>query len=182
VRSPPQLPHGLPPFAPDLLADVEERFLRDPEWLPLHDKDAAFEKFRRAVKRDTRLDALLHCQVSPLHSSLSVVRNPTTGELLDFAEVLLEDTGLSCKNSLSLLRPPGPPGQSLRGSTTNYPFLPGGMDEPSLEQIKTKTQKEEDIDFENDVKPPTGQLSLLSLLSGFDDIIDARPEREGGER
>lgn len=41
-------------------------------------------------------------------------------------QVLLENTSLSAKNSLSLQRQPGPPAESLRGSNTNYPFLPGG--------------------------------------------------------
>lgn len=41
-------------------------------------------------------------------------------------QVLLEHTGLSAKNSLSFQRQPGPPAESLRGSNTNYPFLPGG--------------------------------------------------------
>uniref|UniRef100_A0AAY4E920 Uncharacterized protein n=1 Tax=Denticeps clupeoides TaxID=299321 RepID=A0AAY4E920_9TELE len=137
-----QLPHGLPPFADDLRTDVEKRFLRDPAWLPIHNTDAAFEK-----ERD--LDSLLHCGPSPLHSGISVVRDQTTGMLLDFTEVLLQNTGLSAKNSLSLQRAPGPPSESLRGSNTSYPFLPGGMEELTLEQIKQRSDLEEDIDFTN---------------------------------
>ncbi|XP_036411307.1 helicase SKI2W [Megalops cyprinoides] len=193
------LPHGLPPISPDLRMEVEKRFLRDPEWLPIHDTDSAFHKFLKLAQRDRQVDSLLHCTASPLHSGLSVVRDPTTGMLLDFTEVLLEDTGLSAKNSLSLQRPPGPPSESLRGSNTNYPFLPGGMEELTLEQIKKKTEAEEDIDFEKglltvapglkagmdfsdrDTKTSAGEVNLLSLLSNFDDIIDTRPEGEGGE-
>uniref|UniRef100_A0A4W4F3Q7 SKI2 homolog, superkiller viralicidic activity 2-like n=1 Tax=Electrophorus electricus TaxID=8005 RepID=A0A4W4F3Q7_ELEEL len=117
---PPQstLPHGLPPTSLDLKMDVEKRFLQDPAWMPIHDTNDAFQT-------DRHVDSLLHCSLSPLHSSLSVVRDPTTGMLLDFTEVLLEHTGLSAKNSLSLHRQPGPPSESLRGSNTNYPFLPG---------------------------------------------------------
>lgn len=33
------------------------------------------------------MDSLLQCSLSPLHSGLSVVRDPTTGMLLDFTEV-----------------------------------------------------------------------------------------------
>uniref|UniRef100_A0AAZ3QB29 SKI2 homolog, superkiller viralicidic activity 2-like n=1 Tax=Oncorhynchus tshawytscha TaxID=74940 RepID=A0AAZ3QB29_ONCTS len=121
---PPQssLPHGLPPTSVSLETEVEKRFLRDPAWLPIHDTDAAFH-------RDVHIDSLLHCALSPLHSGISVVRDPTTGMLLDFTEVLLGDTGISAKNSMSLQRPPNPnPSESLRGSNTNYPFLPGGSD------------------------------------------------------
>uniref|UniRef100_A0A674CQN9 SKI2 subunit of superkiller complex n=1 Tax=Salmo trutta TaxID=8032 RepID=A0A674CQN9_SALTR len=81
--------------------------------------------FSRLTERDVHVDSLLHCSSSPLHSGISVVRDPTTGMLLDFTEVLLGDTGISAKNSMSLQRPPNPnPSESLRGSNTNYPFLP----------------------------------------------------------
>ncbi|CAF92300.1 unnamed protein product, partial [Tetraodon nigroviridis] len=44
---PPQstLPHGLPPTSLTLETEVEKRFLQDPSWLPIHDKDLAFQKF-----------------------------------------------------------------------------------------------------------------------------------------
>lgn len=194
------LPHGLPPFSVDLKSEVEERFLRDPGWLPIHDKDVAFGDFLKLVKREKQLDSLLHCTPTPLHSGLSVVRDPTTGMLLDFTEVPLENTGLSAKNSLSLQRAPGPPSESLRGSNTNYPFLPGGMDELTLEQISKKSELEEDIDFENELltTPPglkTGvnfgdkevkaaakeEVNLMSLLSTFDDIIGAGYDEDVNE-
>uniref|UniRef100_A0A673I212 Helicase SKI2W-like n=1 Tax=Sinocyclocheilus rhinocerous TaxID=307959 RepID=A0A673I212_9TELE len=192
------LPHGLPPTCLDLKTEVEKRFLRDPAWLPVHDVDDSFHKFLQYEMRHKEVDSLLHCSLSPLHSGLSVVRDPTTGMLLDFTEVLLEDTGLSAKNSLSLQRQPGPPSESLRGSNTNYPFLPAGMEELTLEQIKKKSEREEDIDFEKDLLtvPPglkagvdfsdKGRVSLLlsvnllSLLSTFDEIIDALPEEKEG--
>ncbi|KAM9838391.1 superkiller complex protein 2 [Aulostomus maculatus] len=189
---PPQstLPHGLPPTSLSLEAEVKKQFLQDPAWLPIHDTDFAFQRFLKVTQRNIDVDSLLNCSPSPLHSGLSVVRDPTTGMLLDFTEVLLENTCLSAKNSLSLQRQPGPPSESLRGSNTNYPFLPGGMEELTLDQIKTKSELEEDIDFENDLLkvPPSlkagmdftdkdakvakTQVNLMSLLSQVDDITD----------
>uniref|UniRef100_A0AAQ5YMY3 SKI2 homolog, superkiller viralicidic activity 2-like n=1 Tax=Amphiprion ocellaris TaxID=80972 RepID=A0AAQ5YMY3_AMPOC len=175
--------------------EVEKRFLRDPAWLPIHDTDVAFQK---VTQRNVNVDSLLNCTASPLHSGLSVVRDPTTGMLLDFTEVLMENTGLSAKNSLSLQRQPGPPSESLRGSNTNYPFLPGGMEELTLDQIKKKSELEEEIDFENDLlKIPPGlkagmdftnkdakvakaEVNLMSLLETLD-ITDLQPEEEEKE-
>uniref|UniRef100_A0AAQ5YGP3 SKI2 homolog, superkiller viralicidic activity 2-like n=2 Tax=Amphiprion ocellaris TaxID=80972 RepID=A0AAQ5YGP3_AMPOC len=112
--------------------------------------------------------------------------------------VLMENTGLSAKNSLSLQRQPGPPSESLRGSNTNYPFLPGGMEELTLDQIKKKSELEEEIDFENDLlKIPPGlkagmdftnkdakvakaEVNLMSLLETLD-ITDLQPEEEEKE-
>ncbi|KAG2469048.1 SKIV2 Helicase, partial [Polypterus senegalus] len=163
------LPHGLPPYAEDLISEVEKRYLHDPEWLPIHNFERAFEKFQNVFTRDRCLDSLLHLDTTPIHSTLKVVRNPTTGELLDFQEELLEDTGLSSKNSLSLQRPPGPASQGVKGSTTNYPFWPGGMEEPNLDQIKKKSQFEEDIDFDKNLNGPSSSINLFSLLSSVDD-------------
>ena len=68
---------------------------------------------------------------------------------MNITKVRLEGTGSTAKNSLSLRRQPGPPSEAVRGSSTNYPFWPGGMDEPSLEVIETKMEGEMEIDFEN---------------------------------
>ena len=38
---------------------------------------------------------------------------------------MVTDTGCTAKNSMSLLRQPGPLSSSVRGESTNYPFLPG---------------------------------------------------------
>uniref|UniRef100_A0A3Q2XYG0 SKI2 subunit of superkiller complex n=1 Tax=Hippocampus comes TaxID=109280 RepID=A0A3Q2XYG0_HIPCM len=131
---PPQstLPNGLPPTSLSLEAEVKKQFLQDPGWLPLHDTDFAFQK---VTQRNVNVESLLNCTSSPLNSGLAVNRDPTTGMLLDFTEVSLENTGLSSKNSLSLQRKPGPPSESLRGSNTNYPFLPGEINAFDLLQV-----------------------------------------------
>ncbi|XP_031722250.1 superkiller complex protein 2 [Anarrhichthys ocellatus] len=198
---PPQstLPHGLPPTSLSLEREVEKQFLRDAAWLPIHDTDFAFQRFLKVTQREVNVDSLINCTPSALHSGISVVRDPTTGMLLDFTEVLLEDTGLSAKNSLSLQRQPGPPSESLRGSNTNYPFRPGGMEELTLDQIKNKSDLEEDIDFENDLlRVPPGlkagmdftdkdskiakaEVNPISLLSTLDDIADLQPVAEEKE-
>jgi len=51
-------------------------------------------------------------------------------------KVMLTDTGCTAKNSMSLLRQPGPLSTSVRGESTNYPFLPGKSDamEPNAPQ------------------------------------------------
>lgn len=43
--------------------------------------------FIRVTERKINVDSLLHCAPSALHSGVSVVRDPTTGMLMDFTEV-----------------------------------------------------------------------------------------------
>ncbi|XP_016847296.2 superkiller complex protein 2 isoform X1 [Anolis carolinensis] len=176
------LPHGLPPYAEDLASELEQKFLNSPEWLPIHH----FEKSHRFWPREKDTHSLFEVDVTPVHSTLQADRNPTTGEMLGFTEALVDNMGLSAKNSLSFQRAPGPPAEALRGSATNYPFWPGGMDEPSLEQIQAKEELEEDIDFEKDLltvppgwkkgveftkqelKASPGLLNLTNLLGALD--------------
>ncbi|KAM6184482.1 LOW QUALITY PROTEIN: superkiller complex protein 2, partial [Sarcoramphus papa] len=175
------LPRGLPPFAPPLVSELEQQILGSPEWLPPHQHERA----RRSWQRAPEPRALFALEPTPVPGGLRAERDPRSGALRGFTEELLSDVGLSAKNSLSLRRPPGPPGQSLRGSATNFPFWPGGLDEPSLEQIRSHEEEEEDVDFESnllmtppgmkrgvDYKPPVagagGPLSLSSLLGTLD--------------
>lgn len=41
VPTSPQLPQGLPPFTPPLTAELEQRFLQTPSWLPPHQHERA---------------------------------------------------------------------------------------------------------------------------------------------
>ncbi|XP_074875144.1 superkiller complex protein 2 [Buteo buteo] len=187
------LPQGLPPFALPPVSELEQRFLGTPEWLPPHQHERA----RRCWQRAPEPRALFALEPTPVAGGLRAERDPHSGTLRGFTEELLSDVGLSAKNSLSLRRPPGPPGQSLRGNATNFPFWPGGLDEPSLEQIRTHGDEEEDVDFETDLlvtppglkrgvdyKPPAarvgGPLSLSSLLETLDTFDLGGDEAEGG--
>lgn len=43
------------------------------------------------------------------------------------------------KTSTSLLRAPGPPEAGVKGSSSSFPFWPGGMDEPVADILKQDT-------------------------------------------
>ncbi|XP_016070814.1 PREDICTED: helicase SKI2W isoform X3 [Miniopterus natalensis] len=104
---------------------------------------------------------------APVPSDLQAQRHPTTGQILGYKEVLLENTDLSATTSLSLHRPPGPISQSLWGNPTQYPFWPGGMDEPTITEMSTQEEAEEEIDFEKD---------LLTIPPGFKKGVDFAPK------
>ncbi|XP_035307660.1 helicase SKI2W isoform X2 [Cricetulus griseus] len=157
------LPHGLPPCAPDLQQEAEQLFLSSPAWLPLHGVEHSARKWQR--KRDPW--SLLAAVGAPVPSDLQAQRHPTTGQILGYKEVLLENTNLSATTSLSLRRPPGPASQSLWGNPTQYPFWPGGMDEPTLTDLSTREEAEEEIDFEKD---------LLTVPPGFKKGVDFAPK------
>ncbi|XP_037700706.1 helicase SKI2W isoform X2 [Choloepus didactylus] len=159
------LPHGLPPCAPDLQQEAEQLFLSSPAWLPLHGVEHSAWRWQRKTDPWSLLVAL----GAPVPSDLQAQRHPTTGQILGYKEVLLENTNLSAMTSLSLRRPPGSPSQALWGNPMQYPFWPGGMDEPTMTDLSTCEEAEEEIDFEKD---------LLTIPPGFKKGVDFAPKNQ----
>ncbi|XP_061208227.1 superkiller complex protein 2 [Neopsephotus bourkii] len=199
ARGPPHratLPLGVPPFAPSLVSELEQKLLGSPEWLPPHQHERA----QRSWSRHPEPRNLFALEPTPPMGGLRAQRDPKSGSLKGFVEELLPNVGLSAKNSLSLRRPPGPPQENLWGSATSCPFWPAGLDEPSLEQLRIHGDEEEDVDFDTDllVTPPGlkrgveykasvgghgggGPLSLCSLLQTLDPFdLGGDEDIEGG--
>ncbi|XP_041481057.1 helicase SKI2W-like [Lytechinus variegatus] len=123
------LPFGLPPVIHDLPQRIDD-FLNCPNQLPVHDVN----KGQRKLARLANPANLYSVSLSTLQTTLQVERNATTGQLLGYKEVFIGDTCGTAKNSLSLTRQPGPLSEAIQGSTTNFPFMPGGLaDEPFLD-------------------------------------------------
>ena len=86
------------------------------------------------------------------------------------------DAGTTAKNSSSLRRAPGPPLESTRGSSSNFPFWPGGFDEPEvLDQIGNSAIAEDLTELLNESK-------LLSCPPGFDHGVDFSQIGDGLQR
>ncbi|XP_014780595.1 SKI2 subunit of superkiller complex protein [Octopus bimaculoides] len=140
------LPFGLPKILPTWKKDLE-KYVEHPESLPIHD----FKKHQKYWPRTKHSENLLEMDVTPVQTTITVERNPTTGKLLGYQEELLTNTMSTIKNSMSFKRPPGPPTQDVRGCATNYPFWPGGMDKiPSYKGLIAKG-KYDVIDFEKNL-------------------------------
>ena len=88
----------------------------------------------------------------------------------------MQDAGESCKNSTSLSRLPGPASDGIYGSTTNYPFWPGGLDEPNLSSLKSNIGEPESLDFEKDLLtvPPGFKQGAAFERRHFDGILSSK--------
>lgn len=58
------------------------------KYIRSHDIKLSCVVSSRVTQRNVNVESLLKCTPSPLNSGLSVIRDPTTGMLLDFTEVL----------------------------------------------------------------------------------------------
>lgn len=85
------------------------------------------------IPREYNEEKLLHLPRGPASTKLVPKRDFITGKILSFVEVEIEDVGANAKNSTSMRREPGKLDEITRGSATNYPFWPGGFDEPPKE-------------------------------------------------
>ncbi|EDS39035.1 antiviral helicase SKI2 [Culex quinquefasciatus] len=124
--------------------------------------------------RTLTIESLYEIPPAPLSTQIVPKRCQETGAIIDFVEVPLENAGSNAKNSMSLQREPGPADDNAtRGSAANFPFWPGGFDEPE------NTLKMLDIDnaaFEENLKtcPPgfTNGMEFGDVRGSDGGIID----------
>jgi len=109
--------------------------------------------------------------------------------VVDWKEVVVEEAGCTARNSSSLLRAPGPPDESTRGSAANFPFWPGGMELPPVSKPQGELAALLDpqpgqlltcppgfasgMDFGPSLEnqPVTSKVNLASVLSPSDDVL-----------
>ncbi len=77
---------------------------------------------------------------------------------MGFYESPVKDAGTTAKNSTSLRRAPGPKDEATKGSTTNYPFWPGGFGEDLDEELHKVEEVKEGKDDNDVVKATLNEL------------------------
>ncbi|XP_050675404.1 uncharacterized protein LOC126972592 [Leptidea sinapis] len=113
-----------PPIFDDLNEAVKEYLLK-PERLSIHQ----WERSQNHWQRIPDIDSLFQINEDglSLDTTLDVVRDPVTGQIVGIEEIAIsvEDD----EDSLSMSRAPLPPSLATRGTITQNPFLPAGFEE-----------------------------------------------------
>lgn len=86
---------------------------------------------------------------------LLIGRDPVTGVMSDLDEILFPHAGMTNKTSMSMLRTPGPLNEWVRGSASNVPFWPGGMETmecylSGISDLISVDDTIEELDFKKD--------------------------------
>uniref|UniRef100_A0A1I8PA25 Helicase SKI2W n=1 Tax=Stomoxys calcitrans TaxID=35570 RepID=A0A1I8PA25_STOCA len=123
-----------------------KNYILSPE-LSIHDPLAD------VIPRKYNAEKLIHLPRGPASTKLVPKRDFFTGKILSFVEVDIEDVGATAINSTSMRREPGQLDEATRGSAMNFPFWPGGFDEPPKE-IKLLEVDGFEIDGELLTTPP----------------------------
>ncbi|CAD5122505.1 DgyrCDS10928 [Dimorphilus gyrociliatus] len=142
------LPVGIPPILPTPREQLEE-FLTlsdDGDILNLDN----VQKFQHRIPQEERL---YYMEEMPVQTDFVVERDIATGKPIALSEEFLESTGHTALNSLSLSRKPGDPSVGIKGSSVNFPFWPGSLDEP---EHKSKYIPTDTVNFEENLQtiPP----------------------------
>ncbi|CAD6994529.1 helicase SKI2W [Ceratitis capitata] len=103
-----------------------QNYIISPE-LPIHNP------LPEIIPRRYNESRLLHLPKGSASTKLVPRRDFITGGIIEFVEVDVEDVGANACNSTSMRREPGLLEESTRGSAMNFPFWPGGFDEPPRE-------------------------------------------------
>ncbi|XP_075148294.1 superkiller complex helicase subunit twister [Haematobia irritans] len=100
------------------------------------------------IPRKYNEEKLIHLPRGPASTKLVPKRDYLTGKILAFVEVDIEDVGATAINSTSMRREPGQLDEAARGNAMNFPFWPGGFDEPPKE---IKRLELDDFEIEGDL-------------------------------
>lgn len=158
----------------------------DPYLPKIHDPKPTY--FPRQVGSYHRL---FHIPPCAANTQIVAQRDPQTGDILGFIEAPIENAGSDARNSFSMQRQPGPQDQATRGSAANFPFWPGGFDEPNetiMDLVIDNSDFEDNllsiapgflsgIDFSHLKKkktseePESSNIDLLSIIESKDDDI-----------
>lgn len=126
--------------------------------LPIHDPQPFI------LPRESNPTNLYYAPLGTASTTLVADRDPITGNILEFIEAKFEDAECTAKNSMSMRRAPVRPEQATRGSATNFPFWPGGFDEPAT-QIQS-------LKLDNSVF----EKNLLTVAPGFSQGLEFNAE------
>lgn len=130
--------------------------------LPIHDPQPFI------LPRESNPINLYHAPLGTASTTLVADRDPITGEILEFIETGLGDAECTAKNSMSMRRAPVRPEQATRGSATNFPFWPGGFDEPANQIESLKLDKS------------VFEKNLLTVAPGFSQGLEFNTEAKEG--
>lgn len=132
-----------------------KRYLLEPELPTIQDPKPTFHP-----RQLGSFNHLFHIPPCPVSRQIVAQRDPQSGEILNFIETPIENAGSDARNSFSLQRKPGPQDQATRGSAANFPFWPGGFDEPKETIMDLVIDNADFVD------------NLLSVAPGFASGID----------
>ncbi|CEP13155.1 hypothetical protein [Parasitella parasitica] len=140
-----KLPAVVEATATDIKHELEQMFLTPQQSFP----SSWLSKCQEHWEETPNYAEHAYSQLSKPRTSIQVARKGFDGDIVGFKEVLIEDPNLASNNSTSFARAFGSTKDFVRGSASQFPFAPGGLDaEVVVDQpADSKVDLDVDIDF-----------------------------------
>ncbi|KAI9484026.1 MAG: NUC185 domain-containing protein [Benjaminiella poitrasii] len=135
--------------------ELEHEFLTPKQSFP----DSWLNKCQEHWKETPEYTSYGYSQLSKTRTNVEVARKGFDGDIIGFKEVIIDDPNLTSNNSTSFSRAFGSTKDFVRGSASQFPFAPGGLEVEVLvddqELTGNQVNLNADIDFfdnEEDIK------------------------------
>ncbi|OAC97582.1 hypothetical protein MUCCIDRAFT_45570 [Mucor lusitanicus CBS 277.49] len=125
-----------------------------------------------------------HSQLSKPRTNIQVARKGFDGDIVGFREVIIDDPNLASNNSTSFSRAFGSTKDFVRGSASQFPFAPGGLDaQVIVDQDDDADENNVDLDvdidfFDFDGKDSTVIAPGLDRGLAFGDEQDSKTSKD----
>jgi antiviral helicase SKI2 len=101
-----------------------------------------------------------YSQLSKPRTNIDIARKGFDGDIIGFKEVIVDDPNLASNNSTSLSRAFGSTKNFVRGSASQFPFAPGGLDKEIVLE-----EEEVDVDVDTDFINLQGMINEGGLMN-----------------
>ncbi|KAI7903508.1 NUC185 domain-containing protein [Cokeromyces recurvatus] len=128
----------------DIKNELEHTFLTPKQSFP----DSWLSKCQEHWKETPEYASHGYSQLSKARTKIEVVRKGFDGDIIGFKEDILDDPNSTCNNSTSFSRAFGSTKDFVRGSASQFPFAPGGLEAEIIEDdIVNEVELDTNIDF-----------------------------------
>ncbi|KAG2212575.1 hypothetical protein INT47_000551 [Mucor saturninus] len=139
-----EMPKRTKPSIQDVKNELEHTFLTPKKSFPTSWLSKCQEHWEELPNYTTNA----YTQLSKSRTNIEVARKGCDGDIIGFKEIISDDPNLASNNSTSFSRAFGSTKDFVRGSASQFPFAPGGLE---AEVIVDEGLLTEDVDLDADI-------------------------------
>ncbi|KAL7316699.1 Antiviral helicase ski2 [Mucor circinelloides] len=141
-----QVPSVVEDTVEDIKSELEHMFLTPQQSFP----SSWLSKCQEHWEETPNYAENAYSQLSKPRTNIEVARKGFDGDIIGFKEVIIDDPNLASNNSTSFSRAVGSTKDFVRGSASQFPFAPGGLDAEVIVDQDDLDENNVDLDVDID--------------------------------
>ncbi|KAG1079336.1 hypothetical protein G6F42_023823 [Rhizopus arrhizus] len=141
-----QVPSVVEDTVEDIKSELEQMFLTPQQSFP----SSWLSKCQEHWEETPNYAENAYSQLSKPRTNIEVARKGFDGDIIGFKEVIIDDPNLASNNSTSFSRAVGSTKDFVRGSASQFPFAPGGLDAEVIVDQDDLDENNVDLDVDID--------------------------------